>query len=139
MEQEETYTLEGIVVHGQQLGRRLGFPTANLGTDSILGKIPPSGVYVAYCSLADGRTLPSMLNIGYRPTVDSPDHALSIEAHILDFDEDIYGQNIRILTINRIRDERKMDSLEDLKNQLSKDLNKVRDQIHQSQSQILPL
>ena len=117
--------LESIVVHGQQLGRKIGYPTANLGLETLVGEIPPTGVYAARCLLQDGRQRMAMLNVGHRPTVDSDDHQLSIEAHILDFDEDIYGQTIKLIIMKRIRDERKMNSLADLSMQLAKDLKEV--------------
>lgn len=117
--------LESIVVHGQQLGRKIGYPTANLGLETLVGEIPPTGVYAARCLLQDGRQHMAMLNVGHRPTVDSDDHQLSIEAHILDFDEDIYGQTIKLIIMKRIRDERKMNSLTDLSMQLAKDLKEV--------------
>lgn len=117
--------LESIVVHGQQLGRKIGYPTANLGLEMLIGEVPATGVYASRCILQDGRQYKAMLNVGYRPTVDNDDHQLSIEAHILNFDEDIYGQRIRLVITRRIRDERKMNSLADLSEQLSKDLEEV--------------
>lgn len=117
--------LESIVVHGQQLGRKIGYPTANLGLEMLIGEVPATGVYASRCILQDGRQYKAMLNVGYRPTVDNDDHQLSIEAHILNFDEDIYGQRIRLVITRRIRDERKMNSLADLSAQLSKDLEEV--------------
>lgn len=114
--------LEGTVVHGKQLGRQLGFPTANLEPDGLLGKVPPTGVYAADCQLSDGRVFRSMVNVGFRPTVDQSSHRLSIEAHLLDFDEDLYGQRLKLSLIWRIRDERRMATLEELKMQLAKDL-----------------
>lgn len=115
-------TLVGTVVHGQQLGRRLGFPTANLDVDGLKGNVPQTGVYAALCLLPDGRTFRCMVNIGFRPTVDNQSHRLSIEAHLLDFDEDLYGQLLQLVIIKRIRDERRMETLEQLKEQLAKDL-----------------
>lgn len=116
------HVLEGIVVHGQQLGRKIGYPTANLGLETLKGGIPATGVYAARCILQDGRQYKAMLNVGYRPTVDSDGSLLSIEAHILGFDEDIYGQWLKLVVVRRIRDERKMGSLAELSAQLSKDL-----------------
>lgn len=118
-------TLESIVVHGQQLGRKLGYPTANLGLDTLRGTLPPTGVYAALCTLADNSVHKAMLNIGYRPTVNSSDHTLTIEAHILHFNGDIYGQPIKLQITSRIRDERRMTSLAELKLQLAKDLQQV--------------
>lgn len=120
--QQGTGVLESIVVHGQQLGRKIGFPTANLCQETLVGEVPPTGVYAAHCILQDGRRHKAMLNIGYRPTVDSAGHQLSIEAHILNFNEDIYGQRIRLIIAKRIRSERKMSSLAELSAQLTKDM-----------------
>lgn len=118
----EQIVIEGVVVHGQQLGRRLGFPTANLGLEELRGNVPNTGVYAARCLLPDGRSYQAMVNVGFRPTVDQLSHRLSIEAHLLDFDEDIYGQLLQLTIVKRIRDERKMATLEQLKEQLAKDL-----------------
>lgn len=114
--------LEGIVVHGQQLGRQLGFPTANLGLEGLKGQVPSTGVYAAYCQLPDGRVYRAMVNVGFRPTVDRLTHRLSIEAHLLDFSDDLYGKLLKLTIVRRIRDERKMETLEQLKKQLAKDL-----------------
>lgn len=121
--------LSGIVVHGHQLGRLLGFPTANLCTSHLTGQIPSPGVYAAWTLLSDGSRYASMVNIGYRPTVDSPDHDLSVEVHLLDFAGDLYDTTISVDFVCRIRDERKMDSLEQLKQQLATDLLCVRQSI----------
>lgn len=123
--QNGTCKLESIVVHGQQLGRKIGYPTANLGLETLIGEVPPTGVYATHCILQDGRRFKAMLNIGYRPTVDSDHHQLSVEAHILNFDEDIYGQHIKLIVVRRIRSERKMGSLAELSAQLAKDMLKV--------------
>lgn len=118
-------TLEGTVVRGKQLGRKLGFPTANLDLEELTGTVPPTGVYAAECVLPDGRMILSMVNIGYRPTVDNQEHQLSIEAHLIDFSADLYGQRLRLLITDRIRDERKMDSIEQLREQLVRDLKAI--------------
>lgn len=117
--------IESIVVHGQQLGRKLGFPTANLCVDTLKGDVPATGVYATKCILQDGRIYKAMLNVGYRPTVDNIGHELSIEAHLLNFDEDIYDQHIRLVILKRIRDERRMGSLQELSAQLALDMCEV--------------
>lgn len=122
----EIAILEGTVVHGQHLGRKLGYPTANLDLVGLKGQVPCTGVYAAYCSLPDGRVLLSMVNVGFRPTVDQLSHKLSIEAHLLDFQEDLYGKLLKLNLFKRIRDERKMETLEQLKGQLAEDLKSVR-------------
>ena len=113
--------LTGTVIHGRQLGRRLGYPTANIDTHSRTSVIP-SGVYAGWAMLANGRRYPAMVNVGYRPTVDTTEHKLSVEAHLHGFTGDLYGQIIDINLVSRIRDERKMDSLDELQTQLGKDL-----------------
>lgn len=118
-------TLEGIVVHGKQLGRRLGFPTANLSPEQLVGSIPSNGVYAAIATLQDGRRFKAMVNVGYRPTVDASRNLLSVEAHLSGFDGDLYGQKLSLLILSRIRDERRMASLEQLSAQLSQDLQAV--------------
>ncbi|MBE6332781.1 MAG: FMN adenylyltransferase [Bacteroidales bacterium] len=118
--------LGGTVVHGQQLGRRLGFPTANLYVGEILPPLPASGVYAAWATLADGRTFRAMVNVGYRPTVDATRKNLSIEAHLDGFAGDIYGQRLSLDLVCWLRDERKMSSLQELQAQLQNDLQTVR-------------
>lgn len=118
-------TIEGVVVHGQQLGRRLGFPTANLSPDDLQGLIPSTGVYAAIATLQDGRRFKAMVNIGFRPTVDASRHILTVEAHLSAFEGDLYGQRLQIVILSRIRDERRMSSLEQLSAQLSQDLQAV--------------
>lgn len=118
--------LTSVVVHGQQLGRKLGFPTANLDVAKLLGALPSSGVYAAYATLEDGSVYDAMVNVGHRPTVENSGHQLSVEAHLAEFDGDLYGQQLHLCILKRIRDERKMNSLEELKAQLKKDLESVR-------------
>lgn len=115
------YRLEGVVIHGHQLGRKLGFPTANLNPFEKDKIIPSNGVYAAKVQLENGDSFPSMVNIGFRPTVDSEMNRLSVEAHLIGFEVDLYDQSITISFIERIRDERKMSSIEELKKQLSLD------------------
>ena len=119
------YRLEGVVIHGHKLGRKLGFPTANLNPFEKDKIIPSTGVYAANVILEEGLSYPSMVNIGFRPTVDKESNRLSVEAHLIGFDGDLYGQTITIVFVERIRDERKMSSLEELKAQLAKDSAKV--------------
>ena len=118
--------LEGTVVHGQQLGRKLGFPTANLAVEALKDVLPPAGVYAAWATLADGSRYLSMVNIGYRPTVDNQTHTLSVEAHLDGFVGDLYGQCLSLTLLHRIRNERKMASLQALQEQLFADLQEAR-------------
>ena len=109
------YALEGVVVAGNRLGRTIGFPTANMKLYEPLKLIPARGVYAVQVSVL-GQTYRGMTNIGLRPTVGGT--VPTIETHILDFSEDIYGLPLRITFLRRIRNEVQFPSLEALKAQL---------------------
>ena len=113
------YSLHGVVVAGNRLGRTIGFPTANMQLYEPLKLIPCNGVYFVRAHTL-GREFYGMCNIGCRPTVGTG-NARTIETHILGFDEDIYGLDMEITFIDRIREEVRFDSLSDLKAQLEKD------------------
>lgn len=113
------YELSGIVVSGNQLGRTIGFPTANMQVCDPLKIIPARGVYLTEVETL-GNRYSGMTNIGVRPTVSNAMMPV-IETNIFDFDEMIYGLDIKLRFIRRIRDERKFSSLEALKAQLSID------------------
>ncbi len=117
--------IAGTIVHGRQLGRQLGYPTANLCVEQLHGQLPEAGVYGAWATLSDGQRFPAMVNVGYRPTVDANHHDLSVEAHLVGFSGDLYGQLLSLEITERIRDERRMNSLEELKSQLTIDLQSV--------------
>ena len=112
------YGLYGVVVAGNRMGRSIGFPTANMQLYEPLKLVPGNGVYAVEVEVL-GRKYRGMTNIGTRPTVGGT--ARTIETHILDFDEDIYGLPLRIRFLHRIRDERKFPSLDSLREQLEKD------------------
>jgi riboflavin kinase/FMN adenylyltransferase len=112
------YRLTGIVVEGQKLGRQLGFPTANLMIDEPHKLIPPNGVYLGFV-IIQNKKYKIMLNIGVRPTVDGKSQ--TIEAHIIDFNEDIYNQKLTIYLVQFLREELRFNGLEALKIQLQKD------------------
>ncbi len=112
------YGLYGAVVAGNQLGRTMGFPTANMQLYEPLKLVPANGVYAVEAEVL-GTTYKGMCNIGMRPTVGGASR--TIETHILDFDQDIYGLPLRIRFLRRIRDERKFPSLEALREQLTLD------------------
>jgi riboflavin kinase / FMN adenylyltransferase len=114
--------LHGEVVHGRERGRTIGFPTANIASDTEC--IPPDGVYATRILLDDG-AWGSITNIGMRPTF--AEAARSIEAHIFDFDRDIYGQRVKLEVIERIRPERKFESAEALRHQIALDLSKAKE------------
>lgn len=120
------FFLNGTVVRGQELGRTIGFPTANIGIDDENKLLPRDGVYAVRVKIKNN-TLKGMLNIGYRPTVNREKHHKTIEVHILDFEDDIYGQPIRVSFIKRIRDEIKFSGIENLKSQLENDKIRVMD------------
>ncbi|MDE5706399.1 riboflavin biosynthesis protein RibF [Muribaculum sp.] len=115
------YRIIGRVVHGKELGRTIGFPTANIKPLATECLIPANGVYAAAVTLADGTTYPAMLNIGHRPSVDTPLAPVSIEAHILGFDGDIYGTTVAVDFLHYMRRERKFPSIEALRRQLVDD------------------
>jgi riboflavin kinase/FMN adenylyltransferase len=112
------YSFSGIVVKGRQLGRTIGFPTANVQVSESYKLIPSNGVY-AVRTLLRGQWLNGIMNIGNRPTVDGVGRTQ--EVHILDFSDDIYGENITVELIDYIRPEQKFNGIEELKNQILKD------------------
>jgi len=114
--------LRGPVVRGRERGRTIGFPTANLASETEC--IPPDGVYATRVILDDG-AYPAITNIGMRPTFSETER--SIEAHIFDFTRDLYGTRIKLELIERIRAERKFDNADALKAQIALDLGKVRE------------
>lgn len=113
------YTIEGTVVAGRQLGRTLGFRTANLRPADAAVALPADGVYAAWATVG-GTTCKAMVNIGVCPSVDKGG-ARTIEAHLLDFDADIYGRPMELAFVRRVRDERRFDSVEALARQLAND------------------
>ena len=113
------YFLEGTIVGGYQVGRKIGFPTANLRVDFPNKLIPSIGVYAVRVSV-NGQDYKGMLNIGHRPTINNGTD-LSIEVHILDFEGDIYNQQVRIEFIGFLRPEIKFDSIDELVLQIQKD------------------
>ena len=119
------FTLTGTVVSGRQLGRTIGFPTANISVAPGM-LLPAAGAYACIALTPDGVRRPAMVNIGRRPTVDLPDAPLSIEAHILDFAGTIYGCPLTLEFVSRLRDERAFDGVEALRRQLGRDASATR-------------
>lgn len=113
------YKLHGVVVAGNRLGRTIGFPTANMQLYEPLKLVPGNGVYVVDVETV-GVKRRGMCNIGVRPTVGSGNQR-TIETNIFDFSEDIYGLDVDLSFISKIRDERRFESLDDLKSQLESD------------------
>ena len=112
------YSLTGIIFKGRQLGRTIGYPTANITIEEDYKLIPNNGVYIAK-SVLNGKTVFGMMNIGTRPTVDGTKQ--TIEINFFDFKQDLYGQKITISLLHRMRSEQKFESIDALKNQLGKD------------------
>lgn len=113
------YGLEGVVVEGMKIGRGIGFPTANMRLYEPLKVLPSDGVYAVWIE-SSGKVYRGITNIGKRPTV-GINNERTIETHILNFDEDIYGLSIKIEFVAKMRDEVAFSSLEELKSQLYKD------------------
>ncbi len=112
------YCIEGNVIHGLQNGRKMGIPTANVDYDINMA-LPKPGVY-AGITYVDGRRLKSVINVGKNLTFDAK--KLTVESHILDFDEDIYDKYIRVSFAKRLRGVIKFSSMEELKNQIHHDM-----------------
>ena len=115
------YTVEGVVVSGKQIGRTIGFPTANLKFKENL-ILPRPGIYATKVYIKD-KVYMGATNIGFNPTVRV--EKLSIETNILQFNQDIYGETIKLEFLERKRDEKKFNSLDELKEQLKKDTKKI--------------
>jgi riboflavin kinase/FMN adenylyltransferase len=119
------YMLDGIVVRGNQMGRQIGFPTANLGTDKKI--LPANGVYSCLVDVDGvGDRLPAVMNCGVRPTLGAG-LATQIEAHILDFSQDIYGLSMKFHLLRRLRDEMRFQGLDSLKEQIALDVASARE------------
>ncbi len=112
------YAISGTVVKGRQLGRTIGFPTANVVVSDTFKLIPSNGVYAVQV-LHNDKVYQGVMNIGVRPTVDGVSR--TNEVHIMDFNSDIYGESLKVNFVQRIRDEVKFDSLHALKSQIKKD------------------
>ena len=113
------YSFDGIVVQGDRRGNTIGFPTANVEVKEAHKLIPKNGVYLVSVNVDEG-TYDGMMNIGFRPTV-SQTHRIYIEVNIFDFNEDIYGKDIKVVLKKYIREEQKFSSLDELVSQLNKD------------------
>jgi riboflavin kinase/FMN adenylyltransferase len=116
------YAILGTVTRGAQLGRKLGFPTANLRAHNE--QFPPDGVYAVRVEV-EGRQFAGVANIGFRPTVSKTAGRL-LEVHVFDFDEDLYGRDVEVTFVRLLREERKFDSLDALREQIVRDANEAR-------------
>ena len=119
------YPVTGIVVTGQQLGRTIGYPTANLDVPSTLKLVPAQGIYAVWCTTAAGTRHPGMLSIGVRPTIGAG-LAQTIEVNLLDFSGDLYGQYLTLEFVAWLRGEEKYDGLAALTAQLALDAQATR-------------
>jgi len=143
------YALAAKVIQGDKLGHQLGFPTANLDTTGLM--LPPNGVYAAHAQRRTGvapvshpspvqaeqknrdrrdacptTPYPAVLNIGHRPTVSQPTPQLRVEVHLLDFSGDLYGEEMEVTFVGKLRDETKFASLDELKIQIARDVDEAR-------------
>lgn len=117
-ERKPLHTLSGKVIHGRGIGKLVGMPTANMEV-SDESTLPPSGVYITEI-LLDGQTYYGITNIGTRPTVDN-DKVISVETHILNFNEEIYGKSIRIQLFSKLRSQKKFENFSLLLEQIRMD------------------
>ena len=118
-----SYSIDGTVLMGERLGRTIGFPTCNFHVDETM-VTPPNGVYITTCTL-DGQDWPSITNVGVKPTIGK--FTKNIETHIFDFSREIYGETIRVHFLKKLRDERKFDSLEALKEEIARNCETARE------------
>jgi len=117
------YSITAEVVSGRRIGNTIGFPTANIHPERFL-VLPANGVYITK-TLLDGKLYNSMTNVGYNPTFEDVKEK-TVETHIIDFNQDIYGKKIEVFFLKKLRDEKKFESVELLKEQISKDMNSAR-------------
>tara|TARA_B100000427_G_scaffold327744_1_gene339196 strand:+ start:2632 stop:3570 length:939 start_codon:yes stop_codon:yes gene_type:complete len=117
---KNSFPMSGLVVRGDQFGRKIGYPTANLKLENDLKIIPANGAYAVWANTQDGRKFKAMLNIGIRPTVTMSED-VTIEVFLIDFDGDLYSQILNVEFVKRIRDEKKFEDFKDLKAALKND------------------
>jgi riboflavin kinase / FMN adenylyltransferase len=117
------YSIYGTVVRGDQVGKSLGFPTANLDVTGLI--LPPRGVYAAHARLGNQQHR-AVVNIGIRPTLRDASPQVRVEAHLLDFQSVVYEQELELTFVAKLRDEQRFDSLDALKAQIGKDVETAR-------------
>ena len=120
------YSIAAPVMKGDQLGRQIGFPTANLDATGLA--LPPNGVYAIH-AIVRGKTHRAVLNIGTRPTLGDPNPPLRVEAHLLDFNGELYGEDLEIVFAEKLRDEKKFPSVDELKAQIARDIERAKDSL----------
>ncbi len=116
------YAIKGEVVVGNKIGRTIGFPTSNIVIDETM-VTPPNGVYVTNC-LLDGAIYPSVTNVGVKPTIGT--YEKNVETHIFNFNKELYGAHIKVEFLDKMREERKFESVEALSEQIQKDCEKAK-------------
>ena len=117
------YCLCGRIVQGDGIGRKIGFATANMDVAGLA--LPPTGVYAARAQVMD-KSYGAAVNIGYRPTLSSPVPKLQVEAHLLEFSGDVYGETMELTFVKKLRDEQKFPSATALHDQIAKDIEVAR-------------
>jgi riboflavin kinase/FMN adenylyltransferase len=117
------YIVEGKVVPGKARGRSIGIPTANVSAENEI--VPRKGVYAGWAKIPDGRVLPAVTNIGTNPTFEKAD-VLSLEVHLLDFSGDLYGQRLGVVFTQRLRDEKRFNSVDELLEAIRYDIREAR-------------
>lgn len=118
------YGVASKVIQGDKLGQKLGFSTANLDAAGFI--LPPNGVYTANAAVR-GQMHRAVLNIGHRPTINQPAPQLRFEVHLLDFSGELYGEEMEVTFLTKLRDERKFESLDELKAQIARDIAEARE------------
>lgn len=118
------YSITAEVVSGRRIGNTIGFPTANIHPEGYL-VLPQNGVYITK-TLLDGKLYNSMTNVGFNPTFEEVKQ-ITVETHIIDFNQDIYGKKIEVFFLKKIRDEKKFDSVQNLIDQIAKDMQETRE------------
>ena len=119
------YNIKGRVVHGRKLGRQIQVPTANL---NLCGKRPVlSGVFTVEARTAAGKVFPGVANVGWRPTVENGSPEPNLEVHLLDFDQDLYGQRLQVVFLKKLREELRFSGLEELKDRIHQDIKDARE------------
>jgi riboflavin kinase/FMN adenylyltransferase len=113
------YSLTGQVIKGDQVGRTLSYPTANVDTRGLI--LPPRGVYAVHVHM-NGKAFRAVLNIGFRPTISPGANSFRVEAHLLDFEGDLYGEELEITFVGKLRDEKQFPSPDALKEQIAHDI-----------------
>ena len=119
------HEVRGLVAHGDERGRELGFPTANVAVPGEI-LLPADGIYAGWFERADGTVLPAAISIGRRPTFYEQAHASLLECHVLDFSGDLYDEHVRVRFLERLRGEEKFESVDALVEQMDRDCGRAR-------------